>query len=885
MRTLPIVILTASVLAMASFSIWQFSKYHIPQAHENLQNSTEKSVQHLQYVLAQKVKNLRKEFIFLLKKRTSSLKNKMKEQTKSPTKDQSPFVHISEWQYSTTDTLILQWKRPLNSSSLEWSAPNILKIIQTLSLPRSLEDSIYFGSVTFTKGTNYIAAIIQNQNKIYVGFLPNHFFADIDQLYKGGVDEAFIIDTHGYALAYSQRKYLGTKIEGNAVVQSILLNKGQDDQSSGQYTDFKTNKVIGAYEKVIGSNMYVGVSQMVPSWIHLIGQNVLIRILIIAMIVILVAISFLLTLQEAFVKQYEYLFHGVISLARRQSVGEPLGNSKSWWAMGQAMKAIQNDMNSSSPKESLGGANTLSLQQEGLKDLSEEQGNHELHEEHKALNHIFMTTMQSSRGMLSVILGHVQMALEKVSKEDVVEHLRVVEREARQLHNTNEKLLRVVGDEETSLVDVELRKILLDLMNSLPKDIKNKNITFSKKMPHSVHVKGIENQFRILFNSLLQISIGSIENTSTKNIFVELFSKEAKVYLNIQNTGIEIPSEILSQIFEPSYSPQKNDNPLGAKLTVIMGLIKSFGGELQINSSPTQGNVFSLAFPETAKEKRQEPSSMASLPIQSEAETQVEVEEHLQDTSETSGLHATEAFDDVATHSQTQSQWELEDREEWGAEELASLHGDIQLKSSHKPSVSSEELSNTLDSDLSWEDKTQFISAEDAKKIMENDQDSSQPEEVTALNNDLSWEDKTQFISAEDAKKTMENDQDSSQPEEVTALNNDLSWEDKTQFISAEDAKKTMENDQDSSQPEEVTALNNDLSWEDKTQFISAEDAKKIMENNQDSSQPEGIIDDVPHGATSESDNLDTALQVEAAQGESDNLDTALQLFSGGGTR
>jgi PAS domain S-box-containing protein len=69
------------------------------------------------------------------------------------------------------------------------------------------------------------------------------------------------------------------------------------------------------------------------------------------------------------------------------------------------------------------------------------------------------------------------------------------------------------------------------------------------------------------------------------------------VVWRVKDTGTGIPPEILERIFEPFFSTKGPDKGTGLGLSTVIGIVKSHGGFLQVNSIPGQGSTFSIYLP------------------------------------------------------------------------------------------------------------------------------------------------------------------------------------------------------------------------------------------------------------------------------------------------
>jgi two-component system, NtrC family, sensor kinase len=70
-----------------------------------------------------------------------------------------------------------------------------------------------------------------------------------------------------------------------------------------------------------------------------------------------------------------------------------------------------------------------------------------------------------------------------------------------------------------------------------------------------------------------------------------------QVRLEVADSGVGIPEELLSQIFEPFYSTKHRDKGVGLGLSVVYGIVKEHGGSIYARSEVGKGSVFILRFP------------------------------------------------------------------------------------------------------------------------------------------------------------------------------------------------------------------------------------------------------------------------------------------------
>jgi two-component system NtrC family sensor kinase len=84
-----------------------------------------------------------------------------------------------------------------------------------------------------------------------------------------------------------------------------------------------------------------------------------------------------------------------------------------------------------------------------------------------------------------------------------------------------------------------------------------------------------------------------VENRLT----VRLQGDANEVRIEVGDTGVGIPPEVLPQIFEPFFSTKESQNSVGLGLAVVYGIVQRHGGQVEVESQVGRGTVFRLRLP------------------------------------------------------------------------------------------------------------------------------------------------------------------------------------------------------------------------------------------------------------------------------------------------
>lgn len=90
-----------------------------------------------------------------------------------------------------------------------------------------------------------------------------------------------------------------------------------------------------------------------------------------------------------------------------------------------------------------------------------------------------------------------------------------------------------------------------------------------------------------------------------------------EVFIDVGDTGVGIPPEVLPNIFEPFFSTKDKESGVGLGLAVVYGIVKRHGGQIEVESRVGQCTIFHLRLPRRAVAVEEEPAAemSQSLPV------------------------------------------------------------------------------------------------------------------------------------------------------------------------------------------------------------------------------------------------------------------------------
>lgn len=204
---------------------------------------------------------------------------------------------------------------------------------------------------------------------------------------------------------------------------------------------------------------------------------------------------------------------------------------------------------------------------------------------------------------LTSILGYAEIMRDGVAKtEDTRRFAGKIYSEASQLMSLIEDIIRLSQlDEKTSLpelVPVDLKAICEDVCQRLQPQAEKAGVSLNVSCENA-KVRGIP---KILEEIVLNLVDNAIKyNTSNGSVGVSLKRLDQRVELHVSDTGIGIPEDHLSRVFERFYRVDRSRNKqiggTGLGLSIVKHSAETLGATVQLESKVGIGTTVTVTFP------------------------------------------------------------------------------------------------------------------------------------------------------------------------------------------------------------------------------------------------------------------------------------------------
>jgi signal transduction histidine kinase len=211
------------------------------------------------------------------------------------------------------------------------------------------------------------------------------------------------------------------------------------------------------------------------------------------------------------------------------------------------------------------------------------------------------------RTPLSVIQAEATLALTKErSGDEYRKSLELISHKTAYMTSVIHKLLELVrvdtSQERLNFEDINLKDLLTELEADIRVLCEEKTIDFQVNIKDDLTVKGDKVKLRELFLNLFDNAIRY--TTQGGSILVSLAEQGNDALVTISDTGIGIPEEHLSHIFDRFYRVDKSsdsESGAGLGLSICQRIVELHAGKIDVKSKVREGSTFSVLLPVSRK--------------------------------------------------------------------------------------------------------------------------------------------------------------------------------------------------------------------------------------------------------------------------------------------
>lgn len=207
------------------------------------------------------------------------------------------------------------------------------------------------------------------------------------------------------------------------------------------------------------------------------------------------------------------------------------------------------------------------------------------HELNNPLNNIALTADTLKEDYGALLKGE---ALELV--EDIIQ-------QADRAGGVVKNLLDFCRETPPAVTFLDMKQVLRGTYRLVQNPLRLKSITLEDFLPDDLpQVRGDRHKLEQVFLNLFLNSIHSMEHGGLIHLEGKV-DPPGFVRIDFNDTGKGIPPDVLDHIFDPFYTTKPVGQGTGLGLSIVYGIVKNYGGYIEVKSRLNMGTTFSIFLP------------------------------------------------------------------------------------------------------------------------------------------------------------------------------------------------------------------------------------------------------------------------------------------------
>ena len=394
----------------------------------------------------------------------------------------------------------------------------------------------------------------------------------------------FIADSQGNPLAHSnlQQVVKRRKIEWIAGIKG--LKAARMHGSTHDYVDHG-REMVGGLAHIGIRDLLAGV-EIPKAAAYLTARELLKNLVSVALILLLVAAVFSLFSSRLLTRPLERLLEATKIVARGQFDVKVTSRSRD--EIGDLADSF-NQM-----------ASELEVREKALKDT---QVALVQSEKMAAFGQLGAGIAHEVKNPLAGILGLTQLCLLEAEKETTqFKNLSLIEKETKRCKTIIENLLKFSRQEKVAFDMLDVNRVALDTIAIVNHQLGINQIKLLQELtPELPPVYGNANQIQqVLLNLMINAQQAMAGRPGTIKLATSRLDMKM-IKIQITDDGPGIPEDVQSKIFEPFFTTKPVGQGTGLGLSVSYGIVKTHKGDIDVQSEPGKGSVFTILLPAAEK--------------------------------------------------------------------------------------------------------------------------------------------------------------------------------------------------------------------------------------------------------------------------------------------
>lgn len=186
-------------------------------------------------------------------------------------------------------------------------------------------------------------------------------------------------------------------------------------------------------------------------------------------------------------------------------------------------------------------------------------------------------------------------------RENLRELVAISRREVHRLDGILTQFLRALRPSPPELVPCSVRDVLDETLDFLKHEIRDRDVLVEVEAPDHLPTLMLDpNQIKQAFFNLIRNATQAMPGGGLLKI--TLTEMDKFVAISFKDSGLGIPPEELSRLFEPYHTTRPEGSGLG--LMIVQRIVRDHGGQIEVHSEPQAGTTFTLLLPRSEQRIR-----------------------------------------------------------------------------------------------------------------------------------------------------------------------------------------------------------------------------------------------------------------------------------------
>jgi signal transduction histidine kinase len=221
-------------------------------------------------------------------------------------------------------------------------------------------------------------------------------------------------------------------------------------------------------------------------------------------------------------------------------------------------------------------------------------------EKMSAIGEIYAGLTHEINNPLGIMIGKLELLLKSAKDRqlppELIRDLEIINRNGLRIAELIRSLLIFARKNTFNFSSTALNHSISEVLELVEKPFAKQGIRiethFDSKLP-CCH--GSPGHLQQVFLNLLNNARDAMPNGGT--ITLRTYGKDHSIAAEVEDTGIGITPENRNRVFEPFFTTKGLGKGTGLGLSVAYGIIKTHGGEIEVESMPGKGTLFRVVVP------------------------------------------------------------------------------------------------------------------------------------------------------------------------------------------------------------------------------------------------------------------------------------------------